>query len=699
MTFDLEKLIAPKSVAVVGASTRDSAVGNRVVTNLKRVGFAGPVYPINPRYQEVGGLRCYPSLGALPETPEAVFVGIPAEQVLPVIEEAARLGVRAAVVNASGFADAGPAGEALQRKLAATARAAGMALCGPNNLGLLNLHDRAGLWTPKAYAQIVPGAVAVISQSGSVAIAISQDSRRIGLSHLITAGNEAVCTAADYLLALTGDPRVRVVMMFLETIRDPRLFAEAAQRAAARGQRILVLKAGRSESGRAAVAAHTGALSGEDRVYDVYFRRHGILRMGDLDEMIETAMLLSRAAGAPPEPRRAIAVTLSGGEAALVADLAGELGLPLAELAPETVAAMRPAFSPYAQPRNPVDAWGLGWDAERFRGILRALLQEPSAGAIALAIDAPAGGGADGHLAEEMADVSIEELAKSGGNKGLVFFNNAGGGDVNAEVRKRLEPHGIPYLLGMRPAVAAIAHWLRARAPAPPAPASPRALPDLARLGEPERFRLLADAGLPMADCVPVRSAADAARTAARLGFPVVLKGTAPSLPHKTEHGLVKLGLAGAAAVEAAYRELDSALARLAPGDPLAAVVVQPMAAGVQLLLGLRNDRQFGSIVVVGLGGTLVEVMDEASLRIGPVDRETARAMLGETKAAKLLAGARGQKPCDIEAALDAIVALSRFGHETAERIAALEINPLIVREKGAGAVGVDVVLEPHREA
>ena len=693
MPFDLEKLLSPKSVAIVGASPRKGAAATRIMSNLKALGFGGQVYPINPRYDEIEGERCYKCFGELPATPDAAFIAIAAESTVAVIEEAGRSGVRAAIVNASGFADSGPDGEALQRRLADAARASGMAVCGPNNMGFINLHDRICMWTAGRLPRLKAGPAAVISQSGSVAIAISQDTRDIGLAYVITAGNEAVCTAADYLCAVIRDDRVRVVMMFLETIRDPHAFADAALEAAERGKGIVVLKVGRTEGGRAAVSAHTGALSGEDEVYDAFFRCYGIRRAGDIDEMVETAILLS-AYPRPPRTRRSIVVTVSGGEAALVNDIGADVGLDFAELAPATLAALKPAFPSFSRPRNPVDAWGLGWDAERFKQIFAALASEPSAGVIAFAVDAPRGNGADGHVATDMANICIEAALTH--DKRIVFLNNAAPGDVNEDVRRMLEPHGIPYLLGMRPSLAAMANWLNLAPPARTVLAEAAPLPPLRELDEIGRISLLSSAGVPFVRCAVARDADEAARIAETFGFPVVLKGVSANLPHKTELGLVKLGIADARGARSAYEELRSVLLRQAAGDPRAAIFVQPMIEdGVQLLLGVRNDPQFGSITVVGLGGTLVEMMKEASLRIGPVDAAAAAEMLDETEAAALIAGARGRGPFDREAAIAAIVALSRFAHAAQALIAAVEINPLIVRRKGQGAVGVDLVLEP----
>jgi acyl-CoA synthetase (NDP forming) len=693
MPFDIEKLLSPKSVAIVGASPRKGVAAMRVVNNLGKLGFGGDVYMVNPRYGEIEGQRCYASLGELPTTPDAVFIAIAAEHTISAIEEAGRCGIRAAIVNASGFADSGSAsGEALQRRLLEAARLNDMAVCGPNNMGFINVHDRVCMWTAGALPRLNAGPAALISHSGSVAIAVSQDAREIGLAYVITAGNEAVCTAADYLRAVVADHRVGVIMLFLETIRDPGGFAEAAAEAARRGKRIVALKVGRTEGGRAAVAAHTGALSGEDAVYDAFFRRHGVVRAGDIDEMVETAILLSKYP-TPPEPRRSIVVTVSGGEAALVTDIGGDVGLGFAELSPATLAAMKTAFPEFSRPRNPVDAWGLGWDAGRFKQIFEALAREPSTGVVALALDAPSGNGADAHIALDMAKVCIE--AAPAHKKKIVFLNNTAPGDVNGAVRKAIEPHGIPYLLGMRPSLAAMAHWLRLSPPRPAAATHDLALPPLHKLGELDRILLVAKAGVPFVETSHAADADEAARIAEGLGFPVVLKGIAASLPHKTEHGLVKLGLSDAAAVRQAYAQLSAILGRHAKGGD-AAIIVQPMLEeGVQLLVGVRNDPQFGSIVVVGLGGTLVEVMQETSLRIGPVDSDTAAEMLAETKAAALIAGTRGKGPFDKEAAIRAIVALSHFAHAAARSLAAIEINPLVVRKTGQGALAVDLLLEP----
>jgi acetyltransferase len=692
MNINLRPLLAPRSVAVIGASPRESAAAHRILRNLKSFGFSGELYPINPRYETVLGLTCYPSLAETPATPDAVFIAVSAEQVPALVEEAIGSGVRAVLANASGFADGGPQGGSLQRRITAAAKAAGVAFCGPNNMGLINVHDRICLWTAQHLPKLSLGPVAIISQSGSVAIALSQDQRALGLSYVITAGNEAVCSAADYLQAVVEDGRVKVILLFLETLRDPELFGKAAVEAAERGIRVIALKVGRSESGRSLVAAHTGALAGEDAVYDALFRRYGIVRARDLDEMVETAVLLSSYSTAPVD-RRMVAITLSGGEAALIADVGTELGLQFGTLSKSTVSAIKPAFPTFFTPRNPVDAWGLGWDIHRFKLILRGVMAEPSAGTIACAVDAPASGGADAALAREMA-TACAELAQST-TKRIIFFNNTAASGPNPEVQAVLHAVGIPYLCGMRAALGAIALWSHREEPTREREVSAVSLAAPECLSEIERFGLLSGAGVPMAQAIAVKSADAAVEVAERIGYPVVLKGTSTTIAHKTEQGLVRVRLTSRDDVRKAFNELALKLQQIVGPAPFAEIVVQPFfTEGIELFIGIRNDPAFGSITVVGLGGTFVELIDQVSLRIGPVEERTAREMLHETKAGRLLTGFRGRGPFDIAAASSAVAALSRFGHAALRSYATIEVNPLFVLPAGKGAFGVDVWIE-----
>ena len=328
----------------------------------------------------------------------------------------------------------------------------------------------------------------IISQSGSIALILSEDERDLGFAYLITAGNEAVLNIPDYLAELAVDDRVEVILLFSETIRDPQKFQAAALTAGERGKGIIALKLGSSSEGRALVQAHTGSLAGEDRLYDAYFKALNILRVRDLDEMLETAVLLSKDTAALPTGGN-VMVTLSGGEAALIADLGTDLGLKFPKLAPETLAALRPAFPPYSSIGNPLDAWGLGFAADRFRIVLHALLADPNINLIGFSVDAPGRGGGDVPYACIMAEACVDAKTR----KRLVFFNNTSGLGVNAEVRAILDRGKIPYLSGLRPALAAIAKFnaLEIKSPAVPKAVALRA-------SQPECFALLNELGIGM---------------------------------------------------------------------------------------------------------------------------------------------------------------------------------------------------------
>ena len=688
----LERLFRPRSIAIVGASTRADAIGARVIANLHRFGFGGTILPVNPRYDEVASLRCHPSIESLPDGVDAAFIAIPAESVPEALERVGRRGVRCAFVNASGFADGGPAGRILQAELARVASRHRIALCGPNNMGLINVHDGAAIWTQRNTPPIAPGPLAVIAQSGSVTLVLAEDERKLGFSYLVTTGNEAVLGVADYLGHIARDERVRTVLLFVESIRDPRTFGDAAEQARAAGKRIVALKTGASQRGRSLVRAHTDSLAGDDAIYDAFFRRHGVIRVHDLDEMLETALLVT-AYPRPPARRHVVPVTLSGGEAALIADLSTRVGLDLPPLSDATVAALRPAFPDFARPQNPLDGWGLGFNPTNFGLILDALQTQPDIGAIALSVDAPANGGGDVPYTLQMTEL----LGQPEHRKPVIVFNNAAGGGPNPEVRARLDPLGIPYLSGMRNALAALAHWLGPADPVPQ-PIFERdhrdAGPALREgpLRESALFAELAKAGVPMSPSRPAATAEEAVAAAGSFGYPVALKGCAAEVPHKTEHGLVRLALSGEAALRSAHAEVSAVLDRLAAGSPTREIVVQPMAhEGIELIAAVRHDPDFGPLVVVGLGGVWAEFVGSVSIRLGPIDAAAARLMLEECRAAEALAGLRGHGPYDIEAAVEAVAALSRIGAAAGPRMGSLEINPLIVGRRGA--VGVDALL------
>ena len=697
-SLSLEKLFNPRSIAVVGASNRPNAYGSMVLDMLAEHGCPLPIYPVNPRQSEVKGMRCYPDLASVPKPVDLAYIALPATLGADLLEQAAEAGVGAVAIPGSGYADGGPEGEARQARIVDIANRHRIPICGPNNLGFVSHLDRVIAW-PTHIADIDDNArVALITQSGSAGIAISQDPRGLGLAYMVSTGNEANVNAADYLDYFAGNECVDVILVYLETLREPDKFARAAEKANAAGKRIGAVKVGRSESAQRMVAAHTGGIAGEDAVYDSFFRRHGILRAEDLDGLIEIGLLLATKAKAPPRGGVAV-ITVSGGEAALAADLLAEKGILLPDFAPHTVAALESAFPPFATPRNPVDAYGLGWDRERFTRIARAVLADDAIGTVVLCMDTYEPG-VEATMSEELTEVCVEVAAES--EKAVVFVNNTSGGGINPRAQRALRVAQVPALLGMREGLCAVAEWLQAgmhrssvREDIPTlSPSHWRARVEAAQ-EEVERFALLAEAGVPMAETRSVDSADDAVAAAGELGGRIALKGSAPGLLHKTEHALVEIGLRDEERIRHAFAAIERRLHRRADAKDAGGILAQRMAGpGVELILGARQADAFGTVIAVGVGGTLVEVIRQASVRLAPVNREDALAMLDETPAGRLLRGVRGRGPYDIDAAADALTAFAGLAHAVGDALKAIEINPLIVLEQGKGVLGVDVVFE-----
>ena len=677
----LEPLLRPKSVAIVGASAKTGSAGSNIILNLQQAGFAGEIYPVNPRYSEIHGIKSYGALADIGRPVDTVFIAVGAQYAVDILREAIEIGARSALINATGFADAGAEGRARQAEVVSLARRAGISLCGPNNLGLVNLLDGVALWSSGHIASTSVGPVAVVSHSGSVALSLGEDPARLGLSHIITAGNEAVTGVGDYIFALAEDARVKLILLFLETIRDPAGFAASVKKARGAGQTVLAVKVGRSERARAAVNAHSGALSGEDRVVDAYFRQLGIVRARDLDDLMQIARLKLKP---PPLPNAQPAyITLSGGQGAALADAAADAGLPVQDFPAKVVERLRPLFHGEVA-QNPCDAWGLGWNPEWFGKLLDQLIESPEIDPVVLMLDVPFSGHADGPMAVDMARIVV---GSSLGGKTVLFAANSAISGLNPKLDAICREADIPVLVGTGSALRAIAAW-------PEPSALSQMTTPLCRLtaGELEaalrreiRFVTTNRAGTPM----------EARALAERMGYPVVLKGMAPKAIHKTEFDLVKLGLTNGDQVAEAFaslrRTLDSHAGALGEGW----IEVQPMVpAGVELLVAARRDPAFGPLVLVGAGGKLVELIGDAALRLGAVDENEAGRMLTETRIGTLFAGYRDGVSFDVAAARSAVAVLSRLMTAAPPEIKAIEINPLIVLPAGRGAVAVDLVIE-----
>lgn len=676
----------------MGASPRENSAGGAVVRTLHGLGFTGELYPVNPRYEQVLGVPCYSSLTDLPQQPDAVFIGLAAQACADALRTAGECGIRGAVIHAAGFADAGAGGVARQHELVRIAERYDIALSGPNNMGVLNLLDRSGMWT-LPLDRPVSGPVAIVSQSGSAAIALTEDPRRSGLAYVLTAGNEAVLDVADYLEFVVADDRVRIVLMFIESLRSPQRFAASAHKAAALGKRILAIKVGRSASARALVRSHTNSIAGDDETYDAFLEQCGVIRVRDFDDLLELAALFAAYPDPPPAPGAAV-VTTSGGEAALVADLAASAGLELPPLGARTRRRIGQALGTFSLPHNPLDAWGSGWDIERFREAMTEIATGTRIPTIIAALDAPGSGGGDAHIAREVARVFAELRATTGRHFVILNTTAASGTDPGlAELSTEL---GIPCISGLAGGLATIARWARPRqAPdAAPIQAGRRVKVDALReaieggeLAPDSGAELMSAGGVPMAPVLIVRTPREATRAAANLGYPVVMKGHGDGIVHKNERGLVAVGLRDAGAVRATFERLRALIN--GAGAERAAITMQPLEEGVELFMGVRNDVHFGPVAVVGLGGTDVESARRVAIRVGDLDRRAARALLLGTPAGAVLRKQRS----DIGAAVAALSRLSAITSALADVVESIEVNPLMVRDRGRGVAGVDLVV------
>lgn len=706
----LARLLRPAAVAIVGASEKVGP-GYNAWRALEQVGYSGRVYLINPNRRELFGHRTYPSLEAIPEPVDAVFVALNRDAALAAVRQAAAVGAGGVVVLSSGFAEAGPEGQRAQATLVEIAAAHDMAICGPNCLGFLNFAGRTALFGTSLPEQLPRGGVAAVVQSGSIGIALLNSGRELGLAALITSGNEAVTTAADYFEALVADPEVRVLVAFLEEVRKPAAFVAACAQAREAGKPVIVLKSGRSERGRRAVMAHTGALAGSDEACDAALRAAGAIRVTTLDELIEMAVLVTGVQRRPLVPGVAL-LSPSGGEIALALDVADGAGLELPPLdaAKPALAALLPDF---AHVGNPLDlTWSGLYDPSIARRCAEVVGTQPEVGMLVLLQDAPRGLGDQQATRYATLLRAVAEGAAEAG-KPLAVVSNLSGA-LHPTFEEAAREAGVPCLRGTHEGLWAVARYLRWALEAPKAPharasgleadaarARLAAIPATRPATEHEARGVLACYGI-QAPRERMVSGVDEAIAAAReFGWPVALKASLAGVLHKTEAGLVRLGLRSDDELRAAALELLTAGART--GRPLLGLLVQEMIAPIaELIVGGRVDPAYGPLVLVGGGGILVELYRDCALRLAPVTEAEARAMLAETRAAALLTGWRGRPRADVDALVRAVAAVSRLVADLEEFVVEVEINPLAVLPEGQGVRALDSVLlrpcDPVRE-
>ena len=680
----VRRMLEARSIAVVGATERTGSFGDRLTREVLRSPGRPEVHLVHPKYERVHGRECVPSLSDLPDPVDLVLLGVPDGVLVDQLGLAAQRGDGGAVVFGSA--------PGIGADIAAAARGGGLALCGGGCMGFVNLARGVRAIGYVERPELTPGPIAMVTHSGSVFSAILRTHRRLEYSLIVSAGQELVTTASDYVKYALELDETRVIGLFLETLRDPEGLRAGLAEAAERDVPVVALTVGGSPTGRAMVSAHSGGLAGDDAAWEALFSAYGVHRVSDLDELSDALELfaIGRRIKAPRPGLGVATLHDSGGERALMADAADAVGLPFAELAPGTKARLTELLAEGLEPTNPLDVWGTGAGTEAlFTDCMRALAADDSVGVLALAIDL-----VQEYDGDEAYPLSMETLLAET-DKPLVVLSHAANA-VDQRQAARLRAQGVPVLEGTYSGCHALRrlfdHAARAALPTPPAVDGVRRDRWRARLGSGpldavDTAALLADYGIVTALAESAASAEGAVAVAERLGFPVALKTDEPGIEHKSDVGGVVLGLADADAVRDAYERLRD---RLGPR----VVVQQQISDGVELAMGIVRDPMLGPVVLLAVGGTLIEVVRQRRVALPPLSPAAVADLIdSQPVITALLGGVRGRPPCDRGAVELALAAASQLAVELGDVIEALDVNPLMCGP--SGAVAVDALLIP----
>lgn len=691
----LDRMLKPRSIAIVGASDKPGSLGASVLANLDRAGYAGDIYPVNPKRESLGGRRCHAAVEDLPEGVDVAILAIPQAGVVDAVRALAARRAGSAIIFAAGFAEGGAEGLRQQQEIGRIAAESGMIVEGPNCLGLVNFTDNIPLTfieLPEARAG-GDRRVGIVSQSGAIAavLATTMISRDIPLSCYVSTGNEAASGVDDYVLHLVGDPETQVIAMVVEHFRNPRRFLQAARAASDAGKTIILLHPGRSEAGRESAATHTGAMAGDYQVMRALCERAGVILVDGLEELGDVSELMLRSAIAPG--RDPAVVAESGALKALILDQAEALGMRMPKLTDADSPELRAALPPFVPVSNPLDITAQGLvDPGLYGRTIGALLADARVGTVLVPI-----------IQTDVSTSSVKLRAISEALEGrtlpkpvIVAGVDEGGGVAAGDIA-RLRGMGVTYLPTPERAMRAIAclgrHARRAtgRSNASPVRLSP--LPPLSVVPEYQAKALLAPHGIPFSPARMATTAAQARAAAAELGYPVVLKAQASDLGHKSDAGGVILNLGDADQVSAGWDRLHANIAAARPGLVLDGVLVEAMAPrGIELIVGARVDPQWGPVILVGFGGVTAELLHDAVLLPHDLDRQSiVDAILG-LRMAPLLTGFRGAPPADVDAVADIVMALGRVLAGTPE-ISEIDLNPVVVYPKGEGALALDALI------
>lgn len=701
MPRSLDPILAPRTIAVIGASRTPNTIGHQILTNLVGYGFTGTVYPVHPVAPAVHGMKAWPSVSALPEVVDMAVVCVPKQAVQVVAEECGQRGVRGLVVISAGFREVGGAGAERERALVETCRRYGMRLVGPNCMGVLNADPAVSMNATFAPSMPPFGGAGFVSQSGAMGLSVLDYAQEygIGIAQFVSMGNKPDVSGNDLLLHWEQDPGIGVILMYVENFGNPRRFLEIARRVT-RLKPIIVVKSGRSATGARAASSHTGALAASDAAVDALLTQAGVLRAGTVEELFDLAMAFS---GQPlPRSRRVAVVTNSGGPGILAADALEARGMTMAELDPGTVTRLRPLFPEEASLRNPLDMIASA-TPPGYRAALDALLADPGIDGV-MSIFVPP-------LGVAQADVAEAIVAAKAGHPDKPVLAVLMGRQGLPQGKAELHAVRIPAYIFPESAAQAFAamcryrEWRERPEPAAAAPRVDRSRAQgiistargrgAARLDELESLALLEAYGIPTAGAVLARSREETLAAAERLGFPVVIKIVAPEIVHKSDVGGVQVGIGNADEARLAWDEIMRGARRVHPEAAITGVLVQAMVrGGREFIVGMSRDPSVGPMLMFGLGGILVEVLGDVVFRLAPIHRLDADEMLRGIRGVRLLDGVRGAPPVDRGAIIDVLLRVSQLAIDH-PGIAEVDLNPLLAFPDGARAVDARVLLAP----
>ena len=691
----LKAALDPRSVAIIGASENPNKVGGRPVHYLDKFGFKGKIFPINPSRAEVQGYKCYKSLADLPQSPEMVIVAVAGDNAIGAVEDCAAHGVKIAVVMASGFGEVDAvAGKAKERRMVEVAHKAGMRIVGPNSQGLANFGTGAIASFSTMFMDMdrAEGHVAMLSQSGAlstVPVGFLRQ-RGIGVRHTHATGNDADISVGELAVAVAEDPEVKLLLLYLESIPEKKYLEELAAVAIDRDLPIIALKSGRSEAGRQAAQSHTGALANEDRVVNAFFEHHGIWRAPDMRGLVEATELYLK--GWKPRGRRLVAISNSGAVCVLTADAATAVGMPMAKLAPETDKKLKGILPSFATTANPIDLTAaLLSNSRLFGDILPVIAEDPAADAFLIGVPV-AGPGYD-------VEAFARDAASFGKQTGKPLVIAA----TQRSVADQFASEGLSVFPTETEAVTALHQFLAhrelmartlarkaTRAGAPPPPISSAAATTM--LNEADSLALLAARGISVVAHRLCRSRAEALAAFDAIGGPVVVKGCSADIAHKSELGLVRLGIKTREEAGEVWAQMEGIIRK--HGARFDGVIVAAMAGGRrEIMIGAHRDPVFGRVVAVGDGGKYVEIFRDTALLLPPFSKDDARQALERLRIAALFAGVRGEPPMDVDTLSDAVVRIGELMLDPAVRVMSLDLNPVLLDSAGKGCVVVDAVV------